>query len=269
MNYNISKPSLFLSQYVKYYWSLDKCLPINAEHTQRIVPSGLFELIFYFKSKPESSDKNKPIADGLLISGQQKGYYDITIKDDLSLFAIYFYPHGLSMFLNLPLNELFNQSVPLKYILKDLVTELEEELYGTEILENRIAIIEQFLTRQFKKSEKRYQYNRIKHTVDIINNKKGVVDVEFLVSESCYSRKQFERTFSEIIGISPKQFLKVVRFQNAIYQKSKVAQLSLTELAHTCGYYDQAHMINDFKSLSGFTPKQFFTDCEPFSDYFG
>ena len=95
-----------------------------------------------------------------------------------------------------------------------------------------------------------------------------MININLLASESCLSRKQFERSFSDIIGSSPKQFLKIIRFQNAIFQKSKHPELNLTELAHKCGYYDQAHMINDFKTLSGFTPRYFFSDCDPFSDYF-
>ncbi|MBW6537542.1 MAG: AraC family transcriptional regulator [Mariniphaga sp.] len=44
--------------------------------------------------------------------------------------------------------------------------------------------------------------------------------------------------------------------------------MSRTQLAFNCGYYDQSHMIHDFKSLSGFTPGEYFACCEPYSDYF-
>jgi len=59
-----------------------------------------------------------------------------------------------------------------------------------------------------------------------------------------------------------------VRFQNDIYEKSKNSGLNLTEIAHRCGYFDQAHMINDFKTLSGITPKDYFKKEGVFSDYF-
>ncbi|NJO92587.1 MAG: hypothetical protein HC831_29200 [Chloroflexia bacterium] len=47
MHYNIAKPSAFLARYVKHYWTMNHCLPDDSYHTQRIIPSGLFELIFY------------------------------------------------------------------------------------------------------------------------------------------------------------------------------------------------------------------------------
>jgi AraC-like DNA-binding protein len=59
-----------------------------------------------------------------------------------------------------------------------------------------------------------------------------------------------------------------VRFQNALFERSQNARMSLTSLAYACGYYDQSHMVHDFKVLTGMTPKHFFEDCPPYSDYF-
>jgi len=62
--------------------------------------------------------------------------------------------------------------------------------------------------------------------------------------------------------------MKVVRFQSALHHKSQHPDLSLTNLALDCGYFDQSHMIRDFKQLSGMRPSQYFSDCQPVSDYF-
>ncbi|MCP3928026.1 MAG: AraC family transcriptional regulator [Bacteroidetes bacterium] len=268
MNYNISKPSKFLSQYVKQYWSLECRIPDGKNHLQRIVPSGLFELIFYLNGNPKATDNKKAINDNIIITGQIKNHHDLIISGNLSLFAIYFEPHGLSMFLDMPVKELFNQSVPLRHIIKDTVSKLEDELYEATTFKEQIRIAEIFLESQLQKNEKAYRYERIRHTVNQINQARGVVEIKDLVSETFLSRKQFERTFAEIIGTTPKQFLKIVRFQNAIYERSQNPKLSFTEIAYKCGYFDQAHMINDFKTLSGANPKQFFAEEGAFSDYF-
>lgn len=118
------------------------------------------------------------------------------------------------------------------------------------------------------KSTSKDNFNRIERCIDIINQTRGVVDISFLASKACYSRKQFERVFSQYVGTSPKQFLKTIRFQNAIDEKARNSSLSLTELTYRCGYFDQSHMISEFKGLSGFTPKQYFEYGLPFSDYF-
>jgi AraC-like DNA-binding protein len=238
------------------------------EHMQRVVPNGLFELIFYLEDIPESSDQQKSISDQIIITGQLKNFHDLKITGKISLFAIYFHPHGLSMFLDLPMKELFNHSVPLKYILKGRVSQLEDELLEASSIQEKITISERFLMAQIHKNEKKYQYDRIRNVVNQINQSKGIVKIEDLADASFLSRKQFERTFVDFIGTTPKQFLKIVRFQNAIHEKSKNPQLSLTELALHCGYFDQAHMINDFKMLSGITPKNYFKNPGYISDYF-
>jgi AraC-like DNA-binding protein len=268
MKYQISKPSIFLSKYVKQYWAIENSMPAGKEHVQRIIPSGLTDLIFYLKDKPESSRKNNPIIENTLISGQTNGYYDLKVSGDLSLFSIIFQPHGLSMFFNIPSNELLNQNVPLRYILKDVVNELEDKLYNAKSFLERILIAEQFLLQLFRKTKKKYNFNRIEASIHQINKTKGKISIEDLASKACYSRKQYERTFSNFIGISPKKFLRIVRFQNAINEKAKNESINLTELTYLCNYYDQSHMNNDFAKLSGKTPKQYFNDCEPYSDYF-
>ena len=268
MSIKLFKPSDFLSQYVKHYWSLENCSPPGSEYSHRVVPSGLFELIFYLKDRPRTGDSRKSISDRFLVTGQLKNFYDLQISGDLSLFSINFHPHGLAMFLDLPLNELFEHTVPLRYLVKDRVNKLEDELLNTKNDLERIRIAEEFLITSLRKSESVRNYDRIRYIIDKINSSRGTTAIESLASDTFLSRKQFERTFSSIIGATPKQFLRVVRFQNALYEKSKDPGWNLTELSHKCGYFDQAHMINDFRKFSGVTPKQFFSDCEPFSDYF-
>lgn len=268
MSYNISKPSPLLLNLVKHYWTIDNCLLPDSECIQRIVPNGLMELIFYFGNVPESLDKDISIHENTIVAGQLSKYYDIRIKGTLSIFSVIFQPFGLAELLDIPLSELFNQNIPLKYLIKDITNELETKLFEANSFSERIKITEQFLTKRIYKSDKKYHLHRIKNCINTINNTKGIVSIDYLASEACFSRKQFERVFSDYIGTSPKQFMKTIRFQNAINEKFKNKNANLTTLTYLCGYYDQSHMINDFVKLSGMTPKKYFDGCEPYSDYF-
>lgn len=80
------------------------------------------------------------------------------------------------------------------------------------------------------------------NAIELITPTKGNVSIDFLASNACLSRKQFERKFLSYIGISPKQFLKIIRFQNAIYFNQTTSFNKLTELAYKVGYYDQSHL---------------------------
>lgn len=268
MGFYTSKPSSILSQYVKQYWAIEDCLSPANEHIQRIVPNGLMELMFYLGNKPKALDEKKNLSENTIVSGQQKGFYDILVTEKLSLFSISFQPYGAAMFFNIPSNDFFNQNIPLKHILKDKVTELESELYDSATFEKKIKVVEKFLMNQLRNSAKEYELKRIVKSVEAINKSNGLIDIESLSSIACLSRKQYERTFSEYIGTSPRQFLRTIRFQNSLRLKQRNKNIQLTELAYACGYYDQSHMINDYKLLSGKTPTHYFSECEPYSDYF-
>lgn len=267
MKFRIQIPSGKLSPFVKHYWMLETCISNQSEYIHRIVPNGLFELTFYLNGMPVSADSSRHIFCNSQFTGQLKDYFDIKINGNLSLFSVYFKPQGLCMFLDIPLKELYNQVIPLSYFFKKDSERLEEELQKSNSFEDRIIITERFLINRIRQSKNNYEFKRINHCIELINYKKGLVNIGQLASNCCLSRKQFERTFSDKIGTSPKQFIKIVRFQNAVHERSVHQGISLTELAYKCGYYDQSHMVADFVSLSGLTPKLYFKNCESFSDY--
>jgi len=85
-----------------------------------------------------------------------------------------------------------------------------------------------------------------------------------LADTACLSIKQFERKFSGLVGVNPKQYLRTVRFQHVLQIKKSSRFLDYTSLAMECGYFDQSHFINDFKTITGLTPGNFFKENQPF-----
>lgn len=265
----IASPSDKLKPYIKQYWAVENVLQKGEQYSQRVIPSGLTELIMYLDHKPTVSTNNRLMEDPFLLNGQQNDFYDILISENLSLFSISFHPQGLSQFFTMPLHELSNQDIPLRYINKDLYTELEARLSPQISFQQKIEIVEACLLKLLHVNKRGFEFQRINNIIETIRVNQGMVDIEELSSLACLSRKQFERIFLEFIGISPKQYLKIIRFQSSIFLKSKNEELSLTELAYESGYYDQSHFINDYKKMTGITPKQFFQDCQSIhSDFF-
>lgn len=269
MNYCFAQPSKILKPFVKQYWALEKAFKPGEQYTQRIIPSGLPELILYLDHKPKPLSKNRSFEDHFLISGQQNDFYDIHISRNLSLFSVLFHSQGLSQFLAVPMDELLNHNVPLKYLNKSLSAELEARLSARDPFHRKVEIMEDCLVKSISNKRKIYETGRIGNIMEIIRKTEGMIHVEQLASYACLGKKQFERTFSSTVGMTPKRFLKTIRMQAAIYRKSKAESMSLTELAYASGYYDQSHFINDFKAMTGYTPKQFFLECEATrSDFF-
>lgn len=264
----IDAPSAKLASYVKSFWGIEHEFASGGEYLHRIIPSGLSELMFYLGDLPESMDSGKIITAHSLLSGQLREYYDLRITGTLSLFSIVFQPHGLMVFFDIPLKEIFNLNVPLKDLLKDTVPELESSLYEAVSFEERKSIAEDFLLSRLSLSKKKYDFERIRCSIELITRSGGEVGLNTLARHACLSRKQFERIFRLHVGSSPGQFLKTVRFQRALHEKSRDGELSLTELSYQAGYYDQSHMNTDFQRLAGMTPGQYFAKHDPYSDYF-
>jgi len=72
------------------------------------------------------------------------------------------------------------------------------------------------------------------------------------------SSRELERKFKKNVGLSPKQIARIYHFQSVLHLKNKSG--SLTELAHTAGYYDQSHFIKEFRDIAGINPHSFFKE---------
>ena len=68
------------------------------------------------------------------------------------------------------------------------------------------------------------------------------------------SPRQFERRFADVLGISPKLYARIIRFEAAVRKRAFSSGVNWTTVAHDLGYHDQMHMIHDFQLLSGETP---------------
>jgi AraC-like DNA-binding protein len=266
MSFQFSTPSLLLQPYIKQYWAIENVLPQEHIHTQRIFATGLPELVFYFDRKPQA---DKRIFEGnTLLNAQQNDYYDLVITKKLSMFSITFQAEGLSHFIKLPLNELQNQSIYPSLADRSFPGLLEQQLEETTDFCKRVAIAEKHFLRLLSRQTFSVDQQRMSSTISLIRSTKGAIDINNLAHHTCLSRKQFERKFASLIGISPKQYLKIIRFQNALHLNQLHSYNNLTTLAYEAGYYDQSHFINEAKELTGHTPKKLFEPGEIVSDFF-
>lgn len=267
MIYQIYKPQPALAAYVKHYWILEMDARMAAGIPQRVVPGASIEMIFYLGDEIQRKGLSEIPPASAFLCGQKNTYFDLVPGGRVKILAVVFYPHTAAAFFHLPMNELFNQSLPLEIIAGEKGRIVTEKISETSDVVNGIKVIEDFLCQQLE-TKRQYEFKRLMNSIRQINNSKGLAGVGALAAIACLSRKQYERTFSAFVGMSPKQFMRVVRFQHTIFSQHHRPSDSLTSLAYDCGYYDQSHLINEFKQLTGLTPGQYFSDCKFSSDYF-
>lgn len=237
---------------------------------ERVIPYGCMEMVFHSENRLLSSsatDKSE-LQPRLFICGQATNFKDISLTGKLNMIAITFLPYGARVFFDIPLNELSGQMISLNDIDNKVYKELEETLLDASGNDERIKLIETFLITRLR-TFKEHNFKRIYTAIQSINQTKGDITIMQLADRCCLSYKQFKRIFAEYIGANPKDFLRIVRFQKALYLLEHQPAITLSQLAFESGYYDQSHLINEFKSFSGYTPKEYLAICPPHSDYFG
>lgn len=262
-SFQFIQPSPELSPYIKHYWVLET--DFLSGNIERIVPIGTIQLFFYRGfHQVVQSEKNLPSS---LLSGQTTQYFDLKSSGSVRLISVVFYPHTAYSFFKIPMGELADQQISASDLNDTALKELENKVINTDNSNHCISFIEEFLIKRLY-SGKHYNFKRIASTIQAINQQKGCIRISDLANNACLSNKQFQRIFSSHIGVTPKEFLRTIRFQYALFVLQQNPTISFSQLAYECGYYDQPHFINEFKQFSGYTPKEYLHFEQVCSDYF-
>jgi AraC-like DNA-binding protein len=254
MNYYTIPPPAGLSPYVRFFWVLEG----NEPYTHRSMADVCSELVFHYKGVFDElltgNGKTRSFTAG--ITGPARGISRFEIEQPFGIFGVYLWPGALQPLLGIPAEALTNQAPGLAATGIPALTELEEQVMNAVNNLQRAEI----LTRFFERRLRQYEWPEIPAmaAVQEIFSNGGVVSVSRLYRQYYISERQFERQFKKHTGLTPRLFARIVRFHRAMsfYGRTDV---SLTCIAHECGYYDQPHFIHDFKSFSGHLPGAFFS----------
>jgi methylphosphotriester-DNA--protein-cysteine methyltransferase len=161
---------------------------------------------------------------------------------------------GAAAFFKEPMHELFETSLSLDHFFpRSKLNDIEEALAETTRNPDRIAIIEKFLFNSLTSKEPDLL---ILDAIRTIKKANGSLRIKDLIASLPISQDPFEKRFRRLTGASPKQFAGITRLRGLISNYSPAQ--SLTDLAYSTGYFDQAHFIKDFRSFTGQSPRDFF-----------
>jgi AraC-like DNA-binding protein len=166
-------------------------------------------------------------------------------------FTILFQPTGLQNLFAVPGKIIIDEHYDAEAVLGRRLANLREMLGEADSFEQRVHIANRFFRARPPTTLK---YCETDSVIREMIAMKGCVRVQHLAHHSGLSIRQFERRFTTVLGISPKLYARILRFEAALRRKS-MAGHNWTTIAHDLGYHDQMHMIHDFQSLSGLSPK--------------
>ncbi len=163
-------------------------------------------------------------------------------------------PLGARALFGLPLSELAHRSLSLRDLLPREHRSLADRLASLPDWDARFDLIERLLTA--RTTDLRPATDPATWAARRIAAARGAVDHRALARELGYSPKHVITLFRDGVGLTPKRYARLVRFEAVIAHLKSASPLSWSELALRCGYYDQAHLARDVRAFTGVTPTQ-------------
>jgi AraC-like DNA-binding protein len=250
--YPIAEP---LKPYVKVIWSMES--DTTSAHPMRILPDSCVELVIHFRQpyKTTYSDSITEVQPQSFVVAQMKNFIEIAPAGKIGMVCVRLTAHGAYHFFGLPMREISNRFTDLDFVWKGIAREIEDKIANAKDTGRRIQIIQHYLLNQLCKNGKHDA--TIDHCLDLIYSSRGQIRIEDLALHTGLSNRQLVRKFNDSIGLSPKEFARIIKFICSLRYLKQTNNMYLSQAAYDCGYYDQAHFIHDFKEYSGLTPTEF------------
>jgi AraC-like DNA-binding protein len=254
----VVRPAPVLEPFVRYYGYRHACLveavavhPLNA----RTAPTLLFEFSDADATVRIPAAGEAPIKlPRSIVHGMQTGCRgELHIKGTVDSFDIVFQPDALEFLFGLPAKALTDYSFDAETVFGRAISMFQEQLADCHSLEERISAANQFLLQ-------RVHALRTRDGVSVAARQillgAGEGRIPAMAQSSGLSVRQFRRRFLEKIGITPKLFARIARFEAALDCMGRLPEQSWTDVAYRFGYYDQMHMVHEFAQFTGKTPTQ-------------
>lgn len=198
----------------------------------------------------------------VVITGPKYKTSGLLFGKDHLMVKVAFHPTGTYRLLGISMKETVNTGLDATLYwgqeLEELVKQLKHSSYD-DLVQMIACFIEQRFDRSCRPEE---PIDRV--AVQMLDPFKNYT-LEEWAAKSCLSLRQFERNFVNRVGISPKLFIRIVRFEHAMKIKNKYPANSWSEIAMECGYTDSSHLLKEFKAFAEFPPSRFY--LQPTSGY--
>ncbi|NEU26755.1 AraC family transcriptional regulator [Paenibacillus polymyxa] len=183
------------------------------------------------------------------------------------IFAVRFFPGGSHYFHGMPTHLFTGGNYRLEEIWPGNVEIIGERILGARDFNERVRIMDQYLN-QLLLSRRTSDCDLMKNLLHRIFMSGGSVGVKELAEREAISERQLNRKFGQWIGISPKKFSEVVRFQSVLHSIQSDGSVDWTGLALKHSFFDQAHLIRDFRRFYGASPLTAAKDFRRLSDFY-
>ena len=234
---------------------------------ERCLPDGQVAMVINLGhdtlqiSVPQHRDQFQSFHGGVL----HGAFSQVSVIDTTTLvttISICFKPGGARPFLPMHAMELTNQVVDLSRVFGTAAAHLREQLQIAQTNDDRVYILERFLLA--RAAWEQTPHPAVSFALASFQAGRSISEV---TAQLGLSPKRFIHLFEEAVGLTPKLFCRVLRFQEVLCLIEKDQPICWADLALSCGYFDQAHFIHDFQAFSGLTPQAYLAQRSPYRNH--
>jgi AraC-like DNA-binding protein len=255
-----------LGSFVQLLWLYKSYQPVHMHRKERLMPDGSVALVINLRDDvTRTYDRNDlekcHTMPGAIVCGVHTENFVIDTEEQAEVVGVQFRPGGAFPFLGVPPSETHNLHVPLEDLWGSFAKEVRELLLGARTAAETFEILEHALLARARCGFDKHpavafalkEFHAAPHGKTI----RGVTEQIGL------SARRFADVFAKEVGLTPKLFCRVRRFQRVLRVIRGGREIDWTEIALSCGYYDQAHFNHDFRAFSGINPSTYLAACTP------
>lgn len=249
-----------LSEFVALFWLYEGYATPHAK--ERLLPTGTTELVINLREdRIETYSRhqlNQPFSfRGGVICGPHSEYFVIDTNQEEAVIGVHFKPGGAFPFFKYPAGDLHNLHVSLDDLWGNIAADIREQVLEAGTPDAKLRVLERTLLARMTRPLSRHpavsyalsEFYRVPHARTIAD----------ITDQIGLSARRFIQVFTEEVGLTPKLFCRIRRFQEVLRLIQAGHSCDWAELAVSCGYFDQAHFIRDFQAFSGLNPSTYLT----------
>ncbi|MCQ3935915.1 MAG: hypothetical protein DPW18_02590 [Chloroflexi bacterium] len=261
MIFRSHRPAFPLSGFIEAFFYFEGLSP--AHSLERFLPDGNTELLIDLTDAPQHIHDNVTLkaiqtCRRAWVSGVRTRPITIPSGRGSRMMVAAFKKGTAHPFYPFPMSELTDSVVMADLVFGNSILDLREQLLAAKTVGEMFCRVEMFLLGRGKRRLHSEESSRcVEYSVARILHQPTMVNLQDLSDQIGYSQKHFIELFKKQVGVTPKQYLRITRFQKAIQEMENASSFDWSGLARESGFYDQAHFIHDFKDFSGFTPGEY------------
>jgi AraC-like DNA-binding protein len=235
------RPPPDLLPWIAHYWMISWDLRGCEPHIAESLPHPNVHMIF------ENGTS--------VVCGVQASKFSRVLEGQSCVFGIKFRPGGFRPFLDSPVSKLANRIIPASSVFGKDVKTLEAVLFSSCKEKEKVETVNMFFRGRLPEPDK--AVDLAAQLVDRILHESEIKTVDDLASRTGIGKRSLQRIFNEYVGAAPKWVIRRYRLHELVEKFNSGDPLDWPQLALELGYFDQAHLINDFRSIVGYSPSQY------------